>query len=95
MPVPVTSKKKQRRCVACGASADKRSLHRIVRSKDGHVAFDPTGRAAGRGAYVCSEACFQAARASRKLDRALKASLSADDYERVAQGLAAQRAEEQ
>ena len=46
MPENVASKKKQRRCVACGASADKRSLHRIVRSKDGHVAFDPTGRAA-------------------------------------------------
>lgn len=95
MPVPVTSKKKQRRCVSCGMSAEKRALYRIVRTKDGRVSFDATGRAAGRGAYVCSEACFEAARAARKLDRALKASLSADDYDRVAQAFAALRAEEE
>ncbi len=95
MSVAATSKKKQRRCVSCGLSADKGRLYRIVRTKDGQVSFDATGRAAGRGAYVCSEACFEAARAARKLDRALKASLSADDYERVAQAFAALRADEE
>lgn len=88
----VESKKKQRRCVACGKSSSKHELHRVVRTKEGSVSFDATGRAAGRGAYVCSEACFEAARKTRKLDRALKASLSADDYDRVAEAFAAMRA---
>lgn len=88
----VVTKKKQRRCVACGKSSGKQELHRVVRTKEGEVFFDATGRAAGRGAYVCSEACFEAARKTRKLDKALKASLSADDYDRVAEAFAAMRA---
>lgn len=43
----------QRTCVSCGKKADKRELLRIVASKDGSVRIDPTGKANGRGAYVC------------------------------------------
>ena len=46
------------------------------------------GRAPGRGAYVCSEACFAAACKKKKLDRALKATLGSDEYDRIAADVA-------
>ena len=76
-------------CIACGAQADKTGLLRIVRTPEGAVAFDATGRAPGRGAYVCSAECFVAACKRNKLDRALKATLGSDDYDRIAADIAA------
>lgn len=84
--------KRQRSCIACGAQADKVSLLRIVRSPEGSVSFDATGRAPGRGAYVCSEECFAAACKKKKLDRALKATLGSDAYESIAADIVAARA---
>ena len=81
--------KRQRSCVACGRQADKVALLRIVRDPSGTVAFDATGRAPGRGAYVCSEECFAAACKRKKLDRALKATLDDDARKRIAAGVAA------
>lgn len=81
--------KRQRSCITCGAQADKVTLLRIVRSPEGAVAFDPSGRAPGRGAYVCSAECFAAACKRNKLDRALKATLGSDDYDRIAADIAA------
>ena len=57
---------------------------RIVRDADGTASFDATGRAPGRGAYVCSLECFAAACKARKLDRALRCRLDGQDYERIA-----------
>ncbi len=76
--------KRERSCIACGAHAGKAELFRIVRASDGVARFDATGKAAGRGAYVCSEACFEKAAATKRLDRALRMSLVAEDYERIA-----------
>jgi predicted RNA-binding protein YlxR (DUF448 family) len=76
-------KKPIRTCVACRQGADKRDLVRVVRDKDGDVAVDPTGRAAGRGAYVCPELeCFESAGADR-LAAALRVRLSDDDIDRL------------
>lgn len=58
---------------------------RVVRSPEGNVGFDPTGRRNGRGAYVCSLACCQRAYKSRAFDRALRVKLRDEDYERIAQ----------
>ena len=44
---------RQRSCIACGKLAGKAELMRIVRDPSGAVSFDKTGRAPGRGAYVC------------------------------------------
>jgi uncharacterized protein len=58
----------------CRVSTDKRTLHRIVRSPDGVIRYDPTGAAAGRGAYLCGDpACTALAVRRRSLERALKA----------------------
>ena len=75
--------KRQRSCISCGKVGDKVSLYRIVRTKDGHAAFDATGRVAGRGAYVCSPACLTAALAGKKLQRALKANVEKNDAELI------------
>ena len=76
--------KGERTCIGCGAKAAKQRLHRIVRAADGSVSYDPTGRAAGRGAYVCSQACLDAVAGTGKLQRALRAPLKREDAERVA-----------
>ena len=88
MATASTTGKRQRSCITCGAQADKVSLLRIVRSPEGTVAFDPSCRAPGRGAYVCSAECFAAACKRNKLDRALKATLGSDDYDRIAADIA-------
>jgi len=70
-----------RTCVACRTSGDKRGLLRVVRAPDGTVAVDPTGKASGRGAYVCaSQDCIALAEKKRSLDRSLKATVEAHVY---------------
>ncbi|MBA3877641.1 MAG: DUF448 domain-containing protein [Anaerolinea sp.] len=62
-----------RSCVACRTSREKRELLRVVRSPDGTIRADPTGRASGRGAYVCRElACITVAIDRGALSRALE-----------------------
>jgi uncharacterized protein len=61
-----------RSCVSCREGRDKRDLLRIVRAPDGTVAYDPTGKANGRGAYVChDEICIAGAFAHGGLSHAL------------------------
>jgi len=68
-----------RTCVACRTERQKRDLLRIVRAPDGAVAFDPTGRAAGRGAYICADgSCWAVALKRKSIDRALSAPLPSD-----------------
>jgi predicted RNA-binding protein YlxR (DUF448 family) len=77
-------KKPQRSCVACRATADKRELIRYVRTTEGEVLCDPTGKQPGRGAYLCGkEHCFERARKGHLLDRALRIRLDENDYERL------------
>ena len=56
----MTATKGQRSCIMCGKLAGKAELMRIVREPSGVVSFDKTGRAPGRGAYVCSSAAREA-----------------------------------
>lgn len=83
------NKKGLRSCAVCGLQAKKASLLRVVREADGQVNFDATGRAPGRGAYVCSIACFDNARKTKKLERALRCRMGEEDYERIADDIAA------
>jgi predicted RNA-binding protein YlxR (DUF448 family) len=63
----------QRTCVVCRSTTAKRALHRIVRSPTGSVSYDPTGKAPGRGAYLCGQpACLQTALRRHGIRRALK-----------------------
>ncbi|MBE3562584.1 YlxR family protein [Hydrogenibacillus sp. N12] len=73
-----------RKCVACGAQRPKRELVRIVRTPDGDVRLDPTGRQGGRGAYVCpNAACFETALKKKLFQRALEVELTPEIVERL------------
>ena len=79
----VQAQKRQRTCIACGSKADKVQLYRIVRKADGTVAFDPSGRMPGRGAYICSAKCLENAMSKRKLQHALRCDVSAEQRQGV------------
>ena len=62
-----------RTCVGCRGEAGKAGLTRVVRGAGGGAAIDPTGSAAGRGAYVHADAaCVDLARKRKALERALR-----------------------
>ncbi len=59
----------ERKCVGCGEKKKKTELIRIVRSPEGEISLDFTGRKPGRGAYLCrSVACFRAARKAHRIE---------------------------
>ena len=71
-----------RRCCGCYEMKPKRELIRVVRSPEGVFSLDHTGKATGRGAYLCNNAaCLQALRKKRGLDRSFKCSVPADVYD--------------
>jgi uncharacterized protein len=73
-----------RTCTGCQASSDKREFVRFVRTADGHVIVDPTGKANGRGAYTCASLeCFEAAIRKRRLASALRVNLPEDEVDRL------------
>ena len=68
-----------RSCVGCKEKKDKRELIRIVRTPEHVVKIDPSGKAPGRGAYICKkEECFQKAIKNKSLARALEIELDDD-----------------
>jgi hypothetical protein len=74
-------------CVACRTSRPKRELQRVVRTPDRDVVLDPTGRLAGRGAYVClGTDCLTQAIKKGALARALEVPLPAAFLEAATSG---------
>ena len=76
----------QRTCAVCAVKTDKRSLVRIVRTPEGAVLVDETGKRNGRGAYLCKRSgCWDAAAARpRRLSAALRAEIAPGDLEQIA-----------
>lgn len=65
-----------RMCLGCRVHKDKRELIRVVRTPEGEVELDATGRKAGRGAYICSDvACLKRAVKGKVLEKSLKHSI--------------------
>lgn len=62
---------------------------RIVRTPQGSIHFDPTGKMNGRGAYVCSVFCFEKAISTKRLESALRIKVTDEDRDRVADELRA------
>ena len=72
----------QRKCVGCGEMKDKKALLRIVRSPEGEISLDKTGKKNGRGAYVCpSKECITLAVKQKGLERGLKVPVEASVLE--------------
>lgn len=77
-----TKKVPMRMCTGCGEMFDKRSLVRVVKSPQGEISLDLTGKKAGRGAYVCKNPdCIKKARKKKAFERAFGVAISDDVYE--------------
>lgn len=73
-----------RTCLGCGQEADKQDLMRFVRTPDGEVNVDPSGKLNGRGGYVCRKStCFEAAVRRKRFAGSLHANLREEDVERL------------
>ena len=73
-----------RRCTGCGEMKEKKSLIRIVRTPEGEIKLDRTGKTNGRGAYLCDDpACLAAARKKKALNRAFKIQIPDSIYEEL------------
>ena len=71
-----------RMCVSCREMQPKKELVRVVRTPEGAVVLDATGRANGRGAYLCKKsACLEKAIKSRALEHALETKIESDTYD--------------
>jgi len=87
-PEAMSARRPQRRCVVCQQSADKLGLIRVRRSADGRIRLDPTGRAEGRGAYVCRrQACLGSPALAGRLARSLGLRLDATAQQALASEL--------
>lgn len=78
----------QRTCMGCQAKKEKRELVRIVRSPEGEVSVDMTGKKPGRGAYICpNEDCLNKVVKSKRLERSLEITISQEIYEKLREQL--------
>ena len=77
-----------RMCTGCGEMKPKKELVRVVKSPEGEVSLDLTGKKPGRGAYVCRCAeCLKAARKARRLERAFSCRIPDTVYDRMEEEL--------
>lgn len=86
-------KKKQpeRQCLGCNEHKPKRELMRVVRTPEGEVTLDFTGRTNGRGAYICRDVkCLRKAAKSKRLDRSLGVTIPEEVYEAMEDELEAE-----
>ena len=74
----------QRQCMGCRERMDKKTLIRVVRTPEGNVQLDFSGKLNGRGAYICPKAeCLKKAQRSKALDRSLEVTIPEEVYERL------------
>ena len=73
-----------RMCISCREMKPKKELLRIVSDKEGNIFLDTTGRANGRGAYICkSDECILKAKKIKALERTLKRQIPEDIWEKT------------
>ncbi len=84
-----------RMCVGCFEMKEKKELIRVVKSADGEMSIDMTGKKSGRGAYLCNNpACLAKARKAGKLDKAFSCKVSSEIYDALERELSASQGEE-
>lgn len=71
-----------RKCTGCQEMKSKREMLRVLRTPEGEIVVDATGRKNGRGAYLChSMECLEKARKNKGLERSLKCAIPDETYE--------------
>lgn len=82
--MPNVKKIPQRQCIGCGEMKSKKEMIRVIRTKEGEMSIDFTGRQNGRGAYICNDVeCLKKAVKSHGLDRAFKTSVPKEIYDEL------------
>ena len=72
----------ERTCIGCNEKKEKKELIRIVKNQEGNIKVDTTGKANGRGAYICKNIeCLEKAIKTKKLERSLKTKINSEVYE--------------
>jgi predicted RNA-binding protein YlxR (DUF448 family) len=83
----VEQKKKktpERQCLGCNEHRPKMELLRVVRTPDGEIVLDFTGKKSGRGAYICRNvSCLKKARRSKRIDHNLNVTIPEEVYDRM------------
>lgn len=75
----------RRKCIGCGEMKDKKDLIRVIRTEEGNIEIDLTGRKNGRGAYVCnSKECLAKAVKNKGLERSLKVKVPSEIWDSLA-----------
>ena len=73
-----------RKCTGCGEMKPKKDLVRVVKSPEGEISLDLTGRKPGRGAYVCPQTeCLKRAIKSKALERGLDCQIPQEIYDQL------------
>ena len=79
--MPKTKKIPMRTCIACREMKPKADMTRVVKNADGEIFPDPTGKAPGRGAYICSEGeCLKKLTGKKLLNKAFSANVDSEVY---------------
>ena len=74
----------QRQCMGCRERKEKRAMIRVVRTPQGNVTLDFSGKLNGRGAYICPNPdCLKKALRSKALDRSLEVTIPEEVYARL------------
>jgi predicted RNA-binding protein YlxR (DUF448 family) len=78
----------ERMCAGCQARKTKKELIRVVRSPEGEISLDLTGKKSGRGAYICpASQCLKQARKARRLERSFSCPIPDEVYDRLEEEL--------
>ncbi|MDD7740018.1 MAG: YlxR family protein [Fusicatenibacter sp.] len=77
-----------RKCTGCGEMKSKKEMIRVVKTTEGPIVLDRTGKQNGRGAYVCSLECLEKAVKNKGLSRSLKTEIPGEVYESLKEAFA-------
>lgn len=77
-----------RKCTGCGEMKPKKELVRVVKSPEGEIFLDLTGKKNGRGAYVCRDAeCLKKAQKSKRIERSFECAIPDEIFKKMEQEL--------
>lgn len=83
-----------RQCVGCGEMKSKKEMMRVLKTPEGPIVLDTTGKQNGRGAYLCKNGdCLKKARKNKGLERSLKIGIPDTVYEELEKEFCALEAE--
>ncbi len=75
-----------RTCIACRTAKPKKELVRIVKNSNGEIFLDKTGKANGRGAYICNDIqCFEKLKKSKLLNKVFSCQVEDQVYQDIAE----------